>query len=69
MDALNTISVGDQELIDYVQMIVGLAAIGKVYVEALLSSRMEKDATGSLRSGMLSVVYLVITLAAFQLIF
>ncbi|HAM1898228.1 TPA: DNA primase, partial [Listeria monocytogenes] len=29
---------GDQELIDYVQMIVGLAAIGKVYVEALIIS-------------------------------
>lgn len=37
-DALNTIFVGDQELIDYVQMIVGLAAIGKVYVEALIIS-------------------------------
>ena len=38
LDALNTIFVGDQELIDYVQMIVGLAAIGKVYVEALIIS-------------------------------
>ena len=27
---------GNQELIDYVQMICGLAAIGKVYVEALI---------------------------------
>lgn len=27
---------GDQELIDYVQEVVGLAAIGKVYVEALI---------------------------------
>lgn len=38
LDALNTIFVGDKELIDYVQMIVGLAAIGKVYVEALIIS-------------------------------
>lgn len=38
LDALNTIFVGDQELIGYVQMIVGLAAIGKVYVEALIIS-------------------------------
>lgn len=38
LDALNTIFVSDQELIDYVQMIVGLAAIGKVYVEALIIS-------------------------------
>lgn len=38
LDALNTIFVNDQELIDYVQMIVGLAAIGKVYVEALIIS-------------------------------
>ncbi|WP_436802023.1 phage/plasmid primase, P4 family [Streptococcus dysgalactiae] len=37
-DALKTIFVNDQELIDYVQMIVGLAAIGKVYVEALIIS-------------------------------
>lgn len=29
---------GDRELIDYVQQIVGLAAIGKVYVEALIIS-------------------------------
>ena len=27
---------GDRELIDYVQEIVGLAAIGKVYIEALI---------------------------------
>lgn len=38
LDALNTIFVNDQELIDYVQIIVGLAAIGKVYVEALIIS-------------------------------
>ena len=38
LDALNTIFVNDQELIDYVQMIVGLAVIGKVYVEALIIS-------------------------------
>ena len=38
LDALNTIFVNDQELIDYVQMIVGLSAIGKVYVEALIIS-------------------------------
>lgn len=35
-DALNTIFCGDKELIDYVQQIVGLSAIGKVYVEALI---------------------------------
>jgi P4 family phage/plasmid primase-like protien len=36
LDSLNLIFRGDQELIDYVQMICGLAAIGKVYVEALI---------------------------------
>ena len=36
MDALDKIFLGDQELIDYVQRVVGLAAIGKVYVEALI---------------------------------
>ena len=35
-NALNTIFQNDKELIDYVQMICGLAAIGKVYVEALI---------------------------------
>lgn len=35
-DALNTFFLGDRELIDYVQEIVGLAAIGKVYIEALI---------------------------------
>lgn len=34
--ALDTFFCGDKELIDYVQQIVGLAAIGKVYVEALI---------------------------------
>lgn len=34
--ALNVFFSKDQELIDYVQKIVGLAAIGKVYVEALI---------------------------------
>lgn len=38
LDTLNTIFVSDQALIDYVQQIVGLAAIGKVYVEALIIS-------------------------------
>ena len=38
MDALDRIFLGDQELIDYVQRVVGLAAIGKVYVEALIIS-------------------------------
>ena len=38
IDTLNTIFANDQDLIDYVQMIVGLAAIGKVYVEALIIS-------------------------------
>jgi P4 family phage/plasmid primase-like protien len=38
LDCLNTIFCNDQELIDYVQRIVGLAAIGKVYVEALIIS-------------------------------
>lgn len=36
MDALNKFFCNDTELIQYVQMIVGLAAIGKVYVEALI---------------------------------
>lgn len=35
-DALNTFFCNDAELIDYVQKIVGLSAIGKVYVEALI---------------------------------
>ena len=34
--ALESFFCGDQELIDYVQQIVGLSAIGKVYVEALV---------------------------------
>lgn len=36
LDALNTFFVDDSELISYVQKIVGLASIGKVYVEALI---------------------------------
>ena len=36
LDALQTFFQHDQELIDYVQKIVGLATIGKVYVEALI---------------------------------
>ena len=36
LDCLDLIFQGDQSLIDYVQMICGLAAIGKVYVEALI---------------------------------
>ena len=36
LDSLNHIFQHNQELIDYVQMICGLAAIGKVYVEALI---------------------------------
>lgn len=35
-DCLNLIFQNNQELIEYVQMICGLAAIGKVYVEALI---------------------------------
>lgn len=35
-DALNLFFYGDKNLIDYVQQIVGLACIGKVYVEALI---------------------------------
>ncbi len=35
-DCLDLIFCGDSELIDYVQMICGLAAIGKVFVEALI---------------------------------
>lgn len=34
--ALNTFFLGDDTLIDYVQRMVGLSAIGKVYVEALI---------------------------------
>lgn len=36
LSALDTIFLVDQELIDYVQKIVGLSSIGKVYVEALI---------------------------------
>lgn len=36
LDSLNLIFQHNQDLIDYVQMICGLAAIGKVYVEALI---------------------------------
>ena len=36
LDNLSLIFQKDQQLIDYVQMICGLAAIGKVYVEALI---------------------------------
>lgn len=36
LDSLDLIFQRNQELIDYVQMICGLAAIGKVYVEALI---------------------------------
>lgn len=35
-DALDTIFCGDTELISYVQQVVGMAAVGKVYVEALI---------------------------------
>lgn len=35
-DALQLFFCGDQELIEYVQMMVGMAAVGKVYVEALI---------------------------------
>lgn len=36
LDCLDTLFCSDQELIDYVQMICGLAAVGKVEVEALI---------------------------------
>ncbi len=36
LDSLDLIFQSNQELIDYVQMICGLSAIGKVYVEALI---------------------------------
>ena len=36
LKALNTFFCGDRELIDYVQMIVGLAAVGKVFLEAII---------------------------------
>ena len=35
-DSLNTIFCGDAELVDYVQQIVGMAAVGRVYMEALI---------------------------------
>ncbi len=35
-DALNTFFCGDKELIDYVQEIVGMAAVGKVYAEHMI---------------------------------
>ena len=36
IDAVNVFFCKDKDLIEYVQRIVGLAAIGKVYVEALI---------------------------------
>ena len=36
LDALNTIFCKDKALIDYVQQIVGMAAVGRVYLEALI---------------------------------
>ena len=36
LDCLDTIFCGDRELVDYVQLICGLAAVGKVVVEALI---------------------------------
>ena len=38
LEAVNSFFCGDKELIEYVQHIVGLAAIGKVYMEALIIS-------------------------------
>lgn len=38
IDCVNKIFSGDKELIDYVQKVCGLAAIGKVFVEALIIS-------------------------------
>lgn len=38
LDSVNSFFCGDAELIEYVQQIVGLAAIGKVYMEALIIS-------------------------------
>ena len=35
-DSLDTIFCGDAELIDYVQQIVGMAAVGRVYMESLV---------------------------------
>ena len=35
-DSLNTIFCGDAELIDYVQQIVGMTAVGRVYMESLV---------------------------------
>ena len=49
-DTLNLIFCDDRELIKYVQRIVGMAVIGKVYIEALL--HMEKGEMVSLHSGM-----------------
>ena len=36
LETLNKIFLGDQELIEYVQTVVGTAAVGKVFVEALI---------------------------------
>lgn len=38
LEAVNSFFCGDSELVEYVQQIVGLAAIGKVYMEALIIS-------------------------------
>lgn len=52
--ALDTFFQKDKELIDYVQLMAGLSAIGKVYVEALIMA-----VAVSLPSGMLSQECLV----------
>lgn len=36
LDSLDTIFCKDQELIDYVQQIVGMAAVGRIYMESLV---------------------------------
>ena len=51
LDCLDLIFQGNQELIDYVQMICGLAAIGKVYVEALIIAYGQKESDQTNRSG------------------
>lgn len=40
-EALDTFFCGDTDLMEYVQHVVGLAAIGKVYVEALIIAHSE----------------------------
>ena len=61
LDALDIFLCGNSELINYVQEIVGLAAIGKVFIEAIIIAY-GNGSHGRKRSGTLSRGYSEITL-------